>query len=91
MCLISLLSGGINKIFHAYTTKEQICLLYVSADIFWMFNSWYHSHSKINPASLTHCILVDSSTVICCMSPFVILEVSGLFCPFDSIFDGKSC
>ena len=26
---------------------------------------------------LTHCILVDSSTVICCTSPFVILGVVG--------------
>ena len=32
-----------------------------------------------NIPALTHCILVDSSTVICCTSPFVIL-----------IFDGKS-
>ena len=40
---------------------------------------------------LTHCILVDSSTVICWMSLFVILGVSGLFCHFYSIFDGKSC
>ena len=32
----------------------------------------------------------DFSTVICWMSPFVILGVSGLFCPFYSIFDGKS-
>ena len=30
---------------------------------------------------LTHCIPVDSSTVICWMSPFVILKVSGLFLP----------
>ena len=40
---------------------------------------------------LTHCILVDSSTVICWMGPFVILGVSGLFCYFYSIFGGKSC
>ena len=40
---------------------------------------------------LTHCILVDSSTVICWMGPFIILGVSGLFCCFYSIFDGKSC
>ena len=40
---------------------------------------------------LTYCILVDSSTVICWTSPFVILWVSGLFCCFYSIFDGKSC
>ena len=32
---------------------------------------------------------VDSPTVICCMSPFVILGVSGLFCRFYSIFDVK--
>ena len=34
---------------------------------------------------------VGSSTVICWVSPFVILGVSGLFCRFYSIFDGKSC
>ena len=43
------------------------------------------------PPFLTHFILVDSSTVICWMSLFVILGVSGLFCCFYSIFDGKSC
>ena len=31
---------------------------------------------------LTHRILVDSSTVMYWMSPFLILRVSGLFCPF---------
>ena len=41
--------------------------------------------------ALTYCLLVDSSTVICWASPFVILGVSGLFCGFDSIFDRKSC
>ena len=40
---------------------------------------------------LTHCILVDSSIVICWISLFVILGVSGLFCHFYSIFDEKSC
>ena len=39
---------------------------------------------------LTHCILVDSSTLICWTSPFVILGVSDLLCRFYSIFDGKS-
>ena len=29
---------------------------------------------------LTHCLLVDSSTLISWTSPFVILGVSGLFC-----------
>ena len=33
------------------------------------------------------CILVDSSTTICWMSPFVILGVFGLFCHFYSVFD----
>ena len=33
----------------------------------------------LNTASSTHCILVDSSAVICWMSPFVFLGVSGLF------------
>ena len=36
--------------------------------------------------SLTHCTLMDSSTVICWMSPFFVLGVSGLFC---CIFDGN--
>ena len=40
---------------------------------------------------LTYCILVDSSTVICWMSSFVIFGVLGLFCCFYSIFDEKSC
>ena len=39
----------------------------------------------------THCILVNSSTVICGKSPFVILGVNSLFSRFISIFDGKSC
>ena len=39
--------------------------------------------------NLTHLLLVDSSTIICWTSPFVILEVSGLFYGFYSIFDGK--
>ena len=37
--------------------------------------------------SLTHCILVNSSTVLCWMSLFVILGVSGLFYRFYSTFD----
>ena len=41
--------------------------------------------------ALTHCILVDSSTVICWMCPFVVLGVASLFCVFYSAFDGKSC
>ena len=41
--------------------------------------------------SLTHCILVDSSTVICWTNLIFILGMSGLFCHFYSIFDGKSC
>ena len=40
---------------------------------------------------LTHCIMVDSSTVMCWKIPFVILGVLGLFCCFYSIFSGKSC
>ena len=34
--------------------------------------------------TLTHCILADSSTVICWLSPFVILWVPGLFYHFLS-------
>ena len=41
-----------------------------------------HVQSKNN---LTHCIMVDSSTVIYWSSLFAILEVSGLFCRFNSI------
>ena len=33
---------------------------------------------------------MDSTTVICWTSPFVILGVSGLFCLFYSGFDGKA-
>ena len=43
---------------------------------------------------LTNGILVDSSTDIYWMSPFVILGVLVLFCSFYcfySIFNGKSC
>ena len=32
--------------------------------------------------SFIRCILVESSTVICCASPFVIFEVTGLFRSF---------
>ena len=39
----------------------------------------------------THCLLVDSSIVICWTSLSIILGVSGLFCRFYSVFDGKSC
>ena len=35
---------------------------------------------------LTHCILVDFSTVICWATPFVILGVLGLFSRFYSFF-----
>ena len=38
---------------------------------------------------LTHCIMVDSSTVIRWTSPFAILEVLGSFCRFYSVFDGN--
>ena len=43
------------------------------------------------PLILTHCTMVDSYTVICWTSLFVIIGVSGLFCSFYSISDGKSC
>ena len=46
--------------------------------------------STVSFLLLTHCILVDSSTVICCTSLFVILGVPGLFCHVYSILDGKS-
>ena len=34
---------------------------------------------------------MDSSTIICWTSPFVILGVLSLFCHFYCIFDGKYC
>ena len=45
----------------------------------------------VHKKCLIHCKLVDSSIVICWTSPFVNLGVSGLFCGFYSIFEGKSC
>ena len=48
------------------------------------------AHFMIKNINLTHCILVDSSTVVYWRSPFVILGVSDLFCYVYSIFDGKS-
>ena len=39
---------------------------------------------------LTHCILADSPNITCRTSPSVILGVSGQFCCFYSIFDGKN-
>ena len=46
----------------------------------------------IKAITLTHCLLVDTSNVICWTSPSVILGKSGLFCRFYSIFDKtKSC
>ena len=51
-----------------------------------MFQSFYHyitvSAESVPIFRLTHCILVDSSTVICWMSPFDILEVLDLFVAF---------
>ena len=38
---------------------------------------------------LTHCILIDSSTVACSTSPLVILGVSGLFLSFLLYFRWK--
>ena len=46
---------------------------------------------KLYPFILTHCILVDSPSVIYWTSPLVIIGVLSLFCCFYSSFDGKSC
>ena len=43
------------------------------------------------PLILTHCTMVHLYTVICWTGLFVIIGVSGLFCSFYSISDGKSC
>ena len=52
----------------------------------------YIHHHVFPPLLLTHFILVNSSTFIYWMSPFVILGGGvSLFCRFYSIFDGKSC
>ena len=45
---------------------------------------------EVYPHSLIHCILVDSSTVICWASRIVILEVSGLFCR-KILLEQKQC
>ena len=50
---------------------------------------WVHFHIFLT--FLTHCIPVDSSTVICWTGLFVIVEVLSIFCCFYSIFDRKSC
>ena len=41
------------------------------------------SVTHANQSGKIHFILVDSSTVLCWMSLFVILGMSGLFCPFS--------
>ena len=41
--------------------------------------------NEIYSLTLTHCILVDSSTLICWMSPFVMPGVSSLFYCFYSL------
>ena len=73
-------------IFPWKTAFDTSCLLSSDVDPF-------HKGSNLRKRifSLTHCILVDSSTVICWTSPFVILGVLHLFCCFYSTFDGKSC
>ena len=49
-----------------------------------LLKSW--SPFRREAKKLTHCILIDNSTVKCQMSPVVILGVSGLFCHVYSIF-----
>ena len=53
--------------------------------------AYFHfaSHLSWNQL-LTYYIQLDSSTVICWTSSFVILGVLSVFCSFYSIFDGKS-
>ena len=57
------------------------------------FQHWcLHQHALTLKFWLTHCLLADLSTAILYWkSPFGILGASGLFCPFYSIFDEKSC
>ena len=56
-----------------------------------MLPPFFVSLEAISCMDLTHCILVDSSTVICWMCLVIILGVSGLFCHLYSISFGKSC
>ena len=42
----------------------------------------FASLAIFSSGTLTHCILVDSSTVSCLTTPFVILGLLGLFCHF---------
>ena len=52
---------------------------------------FYFYEGGIGSVNFTPYLLVESSTVIYWTSPITILGVSGLFCHFYSIFDGKSC
>ena len=65
-----------------YQLSGRSCL---SRDIFWLLCEHrinWNEDLQFLALCLNHCILVDSSTIICHMSLFVILRVVGLFCPF---------
>ena len=75
---------------HGYAVCSKLfCLHYVAKIIYVSHDA--NDIQKYSHSFLTHCILVHSSTVICWLSPFVILGVSDLFCHFYSIFDEKLC
>ena len=71
--------------------NKQGCFIYKTdlpstATSFWtLFPSAFYT----GLICLIQCILVDSSNVICRTSPFVILGVSGLFCPLHLNFCWK--
>ena len=87
LCNLLILRGGSSFLY----TKEMLYTAYTPTVMHQSFVTtvlhWLRSCLEKN--SLTHCILVDSSTAICWMCPFLILGVLGLFCHFYSIFDGK--
>ena len=67
---------------------NYLCFGALSIERFCYTNIEFRNTKAICTAALnkfTHCILVDSSTVICCMSPLVNLGVPGPFCCFYCI------
>ena len=63
-----------------YQNSVDVYVVYMSSDL---------RFCTLFALLLTHCVLVDASTVICWTSPFVILGVSDLFRRFYNIFYSK--
>ena len=64
------------------TLVVQEYSVYITQDIFSFPTPTPEKNIQESRSILTHCILVDPSTVICWTNPFVILGVSCLFCRF---------